>query len=278
MKDEFGQDGIIDMEVTVYWGVKDIDVANVDRWDPHDMGKVVFDDGFDLAKESSQQSLYNFCMDLKDQEFVKDGEVNCWFLDFLEWYKQQAGDTATFPIAEQDFLGTLFAWTKTEAGNLAYSQNLIGFADNELVFTKVTAISIGNVLDSKEKKEPIFDQWEEYLRKFKDSAPEEMTSIKQNAKQYWGWMKMEDEFVNSAKQGAAIAMVFAFFMLLISTMNMVLAFFAIICVCIVIISVTFIIVTMDWQLGLSESICIVITVGLSVDYVVHLATDYSNSP
>jgi len=33
-----------------------------------------------------------------------------------------------------------------------------------------------------------------------------------------------------------------------------------------------------WQLGIAESIAIVVQVGLSVDYVVHLSIDYLNSP
>ena len=33
-----------------------------------------------------------------------------------------------------------------------------------------------------------------------------------------------------------------------------------------------------WQLGVSESIAVVVQIGLSVDYVVHLSTDYMHSP
>jgi predicted RND superfamily exporter protein len=33
-----------------------------------------------------------------------------------------------------------------------------------------------------------------------------------------------------------------------------------------------------WQLGVSESICVVILIGFSVDYVIHLSSDYMHSP
>ena len=33
-----------------------------------------------------------------------------------------------------------------------------------------------------------------------------------------------------------------------------------------------------WQLGTSESIAVVVVIGFSVDYVVHLAADYMHSP
>lgn len=56
------------------------------------------------------------------------------------------------------------------------------------------------------------------------------------------------------------------------------AFISIICVAVVVISIGFIIVKLNWDLGVSESLCIVISIGLSVDYCVHLASDYLWSP
>ena len=32
-----------------------------------------------------------------------------------------------------------------------------------------------------------------------------------------------------------------------------------------------------WQLGVSECICVVILIGFSVDYIVHLGSDYMHS-
>lgn len=50
------------------------------------------------------------------------------------------------------------------------------------------------------------------------------------------------------------------------------------CVSVIILSVITIIVLKGWELGISESISIVIIIGLSVDYVVHLAAAYMHSP
>ena len=33
-----------------------------------------------------------------------------------------------------------------------------------------------------------------------------------------------------------------------------------------------------WMLGISESVCVVILIGFSVDYVIHLSSDYTHSP
>lgn len=52
---------------------------------------------------------------------------------------------------------------------------------------------------------------------------------------------------------------------------MLLAIWSIISVAIVLVSVVAVMVNQGWQLGANESIAVVILIGLSVDYVVHLA-------
>lgn len=71
---------------------------------------------------------------------------------------------------------------------------------------------------------------------------------------------------------------FAFIILTVVTCNMLLAFWAIFSVLIVVVSVVTIMVLQGWELGVSESIAVVILIGLSVDYVVHLAQDFKHSP
>ena len=75
-----------------------------------------------------------------------------------------------------------------------------------------------------------------------------------------------------------IALSFSYIVLLITTGNIITSTLSIICVTIVIGSVISIMVMKGWQLGVSESISVVVIIGFSVDYTVHLATDYMHSP
>ena len=50
-----------------------------------------------------------------------------------------------------------------------------------------------------------------------------------------------------------------------------------ICVSVVIISVLSIEYHMGWEIGASESLAMVILIGFSVDYVVHLSSDFTHS-
>ena len=83
--------------------------------------------------------------------------------------------------------------------------------------------------------------------------------------------------MTSAVNGMIIAITFASCILLFATRNWILAGIAVGCVSIVIVSVVAIMAMQGWEFGVSESISVVILIGLSVDYVVHLASDYRHS-
>jgi len=75
------------------------------------------------------------------------------------------------------------------------------------------------------------------MNKYLETAPKSLKSAKKTGGFGFIWMASEKAFVTSALQGITIAMIFAFFILLIATRNIILAFLAIICVSIVIVSV-----------------------------------------
>ena len=77
--------------------------------------------------------------------------------------------------------------------------------------------------------------------------------------------------VSSAISSAALSIALAFGIILISTLNAVVAFFAIATVIAIVGCVMGSIVLMGWELGLLESMCMSILVGMSVDFVVHFA-------
>lgn len=123
-------------------------------------------------------------------------------------------------------------------------------------------------------KLPIFHSWDLVVKQFKSTAPRSMQSISQNANEHWAFMDSENAFTQSAKQGLPIALAFAFVVLLIASRNIIIALSAISSIAITILSVLYVIVTRDWRLGIAESICLIIILGLSVDYTVHLANEF----
>lgn len=74
-----------------------------------------------------------------------------------------------------------------------------------------------------------------------------------------------------------ISMLFAFLVLVLSTHNIIVAFYSIISIACIVVSCLAIIVFNGWQLGVAESVAVVVLIGMSVDYVVHLANHYVES-
>lgn len=66
-------------------------------------------------------------------------------------------------------------------------------------------------------------------------------------------------------------------MLFFSTRNIYQSILSIFCVSLIILSIVSIMVMLGWELGVAESISVVVAVGLSVDYVIHLSTVYQHS-
>ena len=74
-----------------------------------------------------------------------------------------------------------------------------------------------------------------------------------------------------------ISLLFAFVALLLFTMNPLISLYAIISIGAIEASIVSVMNICGYSLGISESIGIVILIGLSVDYCVHLASHYVDS-
>lgn len=91
-------------------------------------------------------------------------------------------------------------------------------------------------------------------------------------------MESEYAFYTGALQGIGVSITLAFIIMLIATQNLIVTIYAIISVVFIVSATTSVMVLLGWELGVPESIAIVIAIGFSVDYVVHLAAHYVHSP
>lgn len=123
---------------------------------------------------------------------------------------------------------------------------------------------------------PILDKINSFVSSWVSTAPDGLKSLHQVCRSFV-FIPTEQAFYYSAMSGMALALTFSFIVLLIATRNIVVSVLSIVCVTIVIGSVVCIMVMKGWQLGVSESISVVVIIGFSVDYTVHLAADYMHS-
>lgn len=85
-------------------------------------------------------------------------------------------------------------------------------------------------------------------------------------------------YLDEAVTGITASLLLAFVILFISSANILVALLALVNIAGIIASILGMMVALGWELDSIESICLTILVGLSVDYVVHLANCYMESP
>lgn len=130
--------------------------------------------------------------------------------------------------------------------------------------------------EAKANKMPFYDSVDAYIQKTTSEAPEGLKNLKQGSGA-WIFMPSEEMFVSNAIQGIAVAMSFAFVIVLFSTGNIINALIAIFCVAMVILSITAVFYINGQQFGTIESISVVVLIGFSVDYIIHYSADYIHS-
>lgn len=94
----------------------------------------------------------------------------------------------------------------------------------------------------------------------------------------WKFMHTQHIYVKYALGGIAVAIGLAFCVLCVATNNIVTTALAVLTICLVCCCVLGSMVFAGWELGNIESICLTILAGFCVDYIVHLAHSYMESP
>jgi hypothetical protein len=94
----------------------------------------------------------------------------------------------------------------------------------------------------------------------------------------WKFMHTQHIYVKYALWGIATAIALAFCVLCVATNNIIVATLAVGTICAVCCCVLGSMVFAGWELGNMESICLTVLAGFCVDYIVHLAHSYMESP
>ncbi|XP_074662875.1 protein dispatched homolog 1-like [Tubulanus polymorphus] len=127
---------------------------------------------------------------------------------------------------------------------------------------------------------PVRDKWEQFVTEELKELPRQLRSGFQSTPSginTWHWLKVQKSLASSAINGIIIGICIAYPILLLATKNLFVAGFAVLNICFIAVSVVGVIPMAGWKLGVLESLNLVLVVGLSVDYVVHLAEGYSRS-
>lgn len=306
VENDFSQgdnDGYV--RVSIPWGISGIDRLDSDPYDPSEYGDAVWDSGFSLAPAAAQTHVREVCRSVRNQidqgsEWV--ASLNCFMEGFEQWlngtkglsFPFQANNTANqeteFNALLREFstssvLISGFSADPFPAAEYDRSHQQIGFqsgsGNTRLRFISIDLATTLRNWQNRDTNLKHFDYWNDFVASANSDARKlDATSVAdafQTTDQSWAWMETEREFVVSAFTGLMVSLLVTFLVLVFSTMNIWVAIFSTATIISIVTCIVGFMKLYGWELGVTESVAMVILIGFSVDYVVHLANSYVES-
>lgn len=259
------------------WGIDDINLDQQSLWNSRQVGEPVIDRNFDPLDQKTFSKLFDFCQNLRTQEFVAQGSVDCWVKDLSDWVIAQG--IRWVPSNKYAAQNYFLQWLKqTDEGIKARDTGKVGVVDGHITYMQISALSRVDTTSKISVKLAEYDKWQQYAKKWESKLPVTAKSIFQTSLDAWAWIPTQMTNQEQSYQGAIIATVFSFITLLFATQNVVIAVMTILCLYSIFVTILAILTFANWPLGIAEIMCMVIVMGLSVDNTVHMAHDYQNAP
>lgn len=283
------------LRVRVTWGIKDVDREGTSRFDTSEPGKVVLDETFDLTSAAAQRHVLQTCDFFEKQENLIIQEatilepVECWIRDFKKWRADQGKEDFEDYPSDEAFFNELeeFGNFKREDGSQPFLNYLIeqhvAFNSNtkRIVFTEVSFVSPIEGSVPYKIMWPVYNEWQDQLEILNNQAPENVKNSVNKAiatgGYSWLWQITQVTLVRSMFTGIGIMLVVALGALIASTLNWAIAILATFCIGAIVAMLLGIVYLVGWELGISESIGVVIAVGYSFDAVAHISVAYIES-
>ncbi|WAR20450.1 DISP1-like protein [Mya arenaria] len=152
------------------------------------------------------------------------------------------------------------------------------FYGNRIVYLGIQVnLTLGRFSSGYVEGKPVMERWEAFVKEEMKNMPPGLQNGFQLTKDYWHSLSVQKTISDNAIFGIVLGIVLALPILTVATQNIVIGVCATFSMCCSTICVIGIIPLIGWKLGILESLNMCMVVGLTVDYVVHLAEGYHTS-
>jgi len=281
------------LRVDLSWGIAGLDRSDTNKYDPSDIGTVIWDDDFSLLSAANQQAVLDTCNVLgSNMELVSDreGSVRCWIIDFDIYQRTIKPGTPGLISYESDAALAAAVEEFLYYNNSAGTQPYIKYVDSEQVgietmeggSKKLRFFFFRFQTDHRrslpyEVMFPVYEQWATEIEKINSESPQGVNNALVSGGDVWPFMITQNTLVDNSFLGMGLAIMIAFCALLVSTLNVLVSVISTLAVGSIVVSVLACMYLYGWMLGIIETIAAVIIVGFSVDYVVHIGNAYVES-
>ena len=173
------------LAVSFVWGLQGINKDNVNKYDPTDLGKLIWDDKFDITEENNQVRLFDICEVLKSSPLIFDNEITCFLYDFKKYLVTKS---ITFPVKKNDFVKELKFFAKTNAGVKLERKYSFGIIEDKVRFVNVQVVGKRNARGPAPEMNKAFKIWEDLLEDFNKNSKSGLNNAIQTAGVSWAWI------------------------------------------------------------------------------------------
>eukprot|EP00963_Diacronema_lutheri_P001099 scaffold68_cov340-Pavlova_lutheri.AAC.52 len=269
--------------ITLSWGLRGISgYSSFGIGSEGSTQRVAYDDTFNISSETAQQALVDLCAVLGEKESLVKEVQRCFMSSFASWKRQttlipeahRESDVAfpvpahTFPLVLVEWLNERSYWKRTRD---------VGYTGLSFPQPSYVKIMVRTVLSKSLRATEAsfqYNQWNAFLsnwsrRSHWDAPPPKISSP------LFVRMATEKAAIHGLLQSLIVSIVSVILALLIFTRSLIISALAGITVA----SITTVILgfmkqPLGWSIGAIESVSLTFMVGLTVDYVLHLAKHY----
>lgn len=285
-----------DYVVTVFvvWGVSGVDRSGTSKYKPTENGRVVFDKSLDLRAAETQQHLLSACEMIESAPGLVSTNVesasDCWIRDFRRWRtyvnKSEEFETYSNDTAFVNELRSFLGFKNKTVSNVTIApfyryldEQRIGFATDpeRVVYTEFRFVTDVRGQEPYKVMWPFYEKWRDLVKKINLEGPQTAKNAYAIAPYDWSWMITQNQLVKNALVGVVTMLAVALVVLSLSTLNIVASLWAIVAITGVVLNLLALIYLFGWELGITESVGIIIATGISFDYASHIANAYVES-
>ena len=276
-----------------------------------------WDPSFDIVSEASQTWMTRFCDALRQSEETlgrlrRDGQqsVDC-FMDKVGAYVHDlTSGRVGLPLPPSTFALVLrsYGGSTESPGNMRFlrrhhsstgsgasppaaaspctspspcrtSQDACeeGGCEGVVAVSVIAVLRMSAVSSTAKQISAEAEFWEDWFRRQLASAPQGLRRGFQTSPA-WVRVATEAELVRGAWMSTGLSLVFSFGVILGASRSLRLTVLATFSVGSVVASFVAFMVLSDWRLGIIEAVCTMVAVGLSIDYILHVAGAYVRAP
>jgi protein dispatched 1 len=281
------------------WGVKGMDISGLERWQVKNRGNIIWDDSFNPTSMGAQTALLNACTTARAEgcsggacsegKLAKPVQTKVCVIEALDTFQasKYPGDATkrvgnmtatTFNTAITDFLDVTQNPTINNP-DTGYPLQL-GWIGGKLKYVIQTLESTYRPPKPQAQTKALIDIVDGLMTKINNASPSGANQMFATMGRPFTWFETQQALVSGAILGVTLVFALALVVLVLVTQNLIISGVSVVTIAGIVVTVmgVYARLILGWSLGIAESIAVVILIGFSMDYCLHVAAAYVESP